>query len=247
MLGIAIAAALAAAAPAPVPQPSSAQSVSEAPASPGTAAALARTVAPADLMIPLEIEQAKKAILGLPTLDPDAKELEALYPGIWAAVWAATEPEMRRSVNADFPKFWAALENLYKSRLTETEAQAVLTFYRSPSGQKLLRGLTENFDATPIMAEAVKSDSGKVSADQLARVTDAAKAAAAKRAGPEDLADMMALLHSVTIEKFKAVGMETQKITLDWVNKDDADGEAKMQQVMQTAMKQYIASHPTKK
>jgi hypothetical protein len=246
MLAVIIAAALAAAAPAPALQTPAPQSATDPAASQATAAALARTVAPADLMIPMEVEQAKKAILALPTLDADAKELEKLYPGVWAAVWAASEPEMRRSATADFPKFWAALEQLYTSRLTEPEAQAVLTFYRSASGQKLLRGLIQNFDATPIVAGVAKSDSGKISAEQLGEATEAAKAAAAKGVGPEVMGDLMELLHAISLDKFKAVGAETQKITLDWVNKEDPESEKRLEDVMKTAVTKYIAAHPAK-
>lgn len=212
-----------------------------------TASALARTIAPADLMIPREMDVARKAILTLPTLDSDAKQLEQDYPGIWAAVWTASEPEMLRSVTADFPKFWGSLEQLYRSRLAESEAQAILTFYRSDTGQRLLRGMVDNFDATPLIADAAKSPTSTVSAEQMKVASEAAKAAALKRLQPGDTLEFLALMHFVELDKFKAIGAETQKLTLEWVNREDPEGDEKLQKIMQAAMKDYIAKHPAKK
>ena len=212
-----------------------------------TAAALARTVAPADITIALEVEQARKAILALPTIDEDAKQLESEFPGIYAAMWAAIEPEVRRSTEADYPDYWAALERMYLARLTEQEAQAVLAFFRSPTGQKLLRGMYGAMDAGSMMAEMVKSDSSTIDAKQMQSAVDAAKAKAVEQLGPEDQASLLTLVGSIDLEKFRALGAETQRITLEWVNKEDPEGEERLGKMMQDAMENYMAAHPSKK
>jgi hypothetical protein len=250
MIGLAIAVATAippqiAAAP---PTPVTGVAVSPAAVSRTTAATLARTVAPADVMIPFEIDQARKGILGLPQMDEEAKQLESDYPGIWSAVWTAIEPEMRRWVEADYPAFWAALEQLYAARLTEQEAQALLTFYRSPTGQKLLRGMVQNFDASPILKDVLASPSSTVSAEQMSRVTNAAKSKAVATIGPEDTGEVMILMHYIDLEKFQSLGAETQKVTLDWVNKADPEGDKRLEELMRGAMERYMAAHlPAKK
>jgi hypothetical protein len=248
MLTAILAAALALAAPAsPVPnQPPN--TAAKAPAvSQATAAALARTVAPADVTIALEIDQARKAILALPTIDEDAKQLEGQYPGIYAAMWVAVEPEMRRSTEADYPSYWAALERMYVARLSEQEAQAVLAFFRSPTGQKLLRGMYAAMDSGPMLEDMIKSDSATIDAKQMQTAVEAAKAKAVGQLGPEDETSLMALVGSIDLEKFRALGAETQKITLEWVNKADPEGEEKLSRIMQDAMEKYMAAHPSKK
>jgi hypothetical protein len=247
MLIVQFAAALAFAAPA---SPASSQpppSNVTAKISQATAAALARTVAPAEITIAAEIDQARKAILSLPTLDDDARQLEGQYPGIYAAMWAAIEPEIRRSTEADYPAYWAALEQMYLARLTEQEAQAVLTFFRSATGQKLLRGMYAAMDAGPMVGEMIKSDSATVDARQMQAAVDAAKAKAVGQLGPEDEASLKTLVASIDLAKFRALGVETQKITLDWVNKPDPGGEEKLGKMMQDAMEDYMAAHPPKK
>lgn len=244
---IALAAALALAAPASpaAPAPNTPAQASVA-VSKATAATLARTVAPADITIALEVDHARKAILALPTIDDDARQLEAEFPGIYAAMWAAIEPEVRRSTEADYPSYWAALENMYLARLSEQEAQAVLAFFRSATGQKLLRGMYGAMDTGPMLAEMVKTDSATIDAKQMQSAVDAAKAKAVGQLGPEDEASLLTLVASMDLGKFRALGAETQKITLDWVNKEDPEGEEKLGKLMQDAMEKYMAAHPAK-
>jgi len=231
------------------PEPVAAQPASNVapPVSGATAAALARVVAPIDLMVPIELEQARKAIIALPTLDNDAKQLEAEYPGIYAAVWSEAEPEMRRQSVANYPGYWAILEQIYVKRLTENEAQAVLRFFKSPTGQKLIRNMYSSVEAAPIFADMVKTDNYSFDEKQMQAITDAAKAKAVQQIGKEDHADLWILLTSIRLEKFKALGAETQKATLDWVNKEDAEGEEKLGKIMQAAMERYMDAHPPKK
>jgi hypothetical protein len=244
---IALAAALALAAPAsPAAQAPNTPSQASAAVSKATAASLARTVAPADITIALEVDHARKAILALPTIDEDAGQLEAEFPGIYAAMWTAIEPEVRRSTEADYPSYWAALENMYLARLSEQEAQAVLTFFRSATGQKLLRGMYGAMDTGPMLAEMVKTDSATIDAKQMQSAVDAAKAKAVGQLGPEDEASLLTLVASMDLGKFRALGAETQKITLDWVNKEDPEGEEKLRKLMQDAMAKYMAAHPAK-
>ena len=229
------------------PAPSEASQAQAAPAvTPATAAALARIVAPLDVGVAAELEQARKAILALPTMDEDARQLEQEYPGLYAALWAAIEPEMKRTTEADYPSFWAALEQLYLARLSENEAQAVMTFFKSATGQKLLRNTYSSFDAAPMMAEMVKADNYTVDEKQMKAAADAAKAKAVGQIGPEDHADLWILMASIDLKKFQALGAETQKITLDWVNKEDPEGDARIGKIMEEAMERYMAAHPPK-
>ena len=243
-----LAAALALAAPASPAAPSPG-TPAQAPVavSKATAASLARTVAPADITIALEVEQARKAILSLPAIDEDAKQLEAEFPGIYAAMWAAIESEVRRSTEADHPSYLAALEKMYLERLSEQEAQAVLAFFRSATGQKLLRGMYGAMDTSPMLAEMVKSDSATIDAGQMQSAVDAAKAKAVAQLGPEDEASLLTLVGTMDLGKFRALGAETQRITLEWVNKEDPEGEEKLGELMRDAVERYMAAHPSSK
>ena len=76
-------------------------------------------------------------------------------------------------------------------------------------------------DAAPLVADMVKSDSATIGAQQMQTITDAAKARAVQQIGPEDQASLLALAASIDMAKFRALGAESQKVTLEWVNKED--------------------------
>jgi hypothetical protein len=211
-----------------------------------TAATLARTVAPIDILLPLELEQARKAILALPTLDEDAKQLEQEYPGLYAALWTAVEPQMKHSTEAAYPSYWAALERLYAGSLTETEAHAVLTFFQSATGQKLIRNMYGSFDGGPMFADMAKSGDYTIGEKQMKTVIDAAKSKAVQQIGPEDEADLWILMASIDLKKFQTLGAETQKVTLAWLNEEEPEDEAKIGKIMEEAMQQYMDAHPPK-
>lgn len=249
MLGFALAALVVALPPASTPsqqQPGSgikaADGVSQA-----TAVALARAVSPADLMIPMQVDQSRRAILALPTLDEDARQAELTYPGLYGAVWKAVEPEFRRSAELDLPPFFQALEQLYLARLTEREAQALLAFYKSSTGQKLLHGMYVSFDATAALVEMVKSESASIDAKQLQAAADAAKAKVIEQMGPEDETALRTLAASIDRDKAEALSAETQRITLEWVNKEDSAGDERIGKIIEAAAKAYMAAHSVKK
>ena len=206
-----------------------------------TSAALARTLAPAELMIPLEIDVGRKALLALPSMNEDAKTLETEYPGIWEAVWKAIEPQIRQYVEEDFPRFWSKLENLYSSRLTEREAQAILFFYRSPTGQKMLRTMLTGVDPAPLIAGIANSEDSTISAEQMRSATDTARLRVLQSLGPADQEQLKALMGSISLDKFRSIGAETQRLTLEWVNEDDPAFDAKVDPLVEAAMEKYIA------
>ena len=237
---IAAALALALGVPAPAAAQAPANRSAAAIAAP-TAAALARAVAPAELMVPLEVDIGRQAILSLSSLDDDGKALEAEYPGIWQAVWNAIEPEVRRYVEADHPKFWTKLEGLYSSRLTEREGQGLLAFYRSPTGQKLLRTMLAGLDSPSLIAGVAGSDNGNLTAEQLKAATDAARLKVLQSMGPADEEQLNALMNVITLDKFRSVGADTQRLTLDWVNSEDPAFDAKLEKLMKAALEAHMS------
>jgi hypothetical protein len=247
MLGLAFAAALTAAAPdrnARALFQTASLARGEVRASRRTAAALARTVAPAEIMVPMQLELAHQGIVNMPSLDPAARQLEADYPGLWSFVWAMTESHARRSIEGGYPDFLSALERLYRATLSEREAQAVLAFYRSPTGQKLILGMTGGFDPKPMFQDIVANPANAITAEQMAAVTDAARKKALAQLGPEDQPRLAMVVQAVGLEKFRALGANTRKLTLEWARKENSDGDAGLQAIIEAAMHDYMAAHP---
>lgn len=100
-----------------------------------SATALAELVSPGDLLIPMEVELARQGLsLGFQS-EPEGKQLVQEHPGIVNVLWAAIEPEVRKSAVEEQPRFIAELAKIYTDRLTPAEIEALRKFYSTATGR----------------------------------------------------------------------------------------------------------------
>lgn len=207
------------------------------------ALALAEIVAPSELLVPMEIAFARQGLVIGFEADADAKQLTKEYPGLVEAIWAAIEPEVRRSTIADQPRFHALLAKVYAARLTVPEIESMRRFYATPTGQKMIRSLHENIDPTPALAEAARAGDAHISEQSLAAMRGKAAAKAIKTIGPEDEAALEQLIRAAPMAKLQAVAKETQQLTADWVNKEDPEFDASLDELIEAAVEKHLREH----
>lgn len=229
------AAAQPAAAPPPVAPPAATQGFSPA------AMRLARLVQPEDQGNAVVIAAAREGFIKALAEDPGNAALEAQYPGIQQAVWAAMEPLLRESIPADIPKLWVRLARVYTERLTPPEIEGLHRFYSTPAGQKVIRAMNEEADLAPIIASAAKSPDSTVSAEALAQAQAPARAAAARAIADGDEAVVAELAKVVPLPKLLALGVEVQRVTLEWMNEPDPEFDARLTAAIEETMTRYIA------
>lgn len=205
------------------------------------AIALAQAVAPPDLLLPLEVALARKGFAMGFEADPEAKELRKNYPELLDAVWKALEPEVRRASAEDQPKFHAELAKIYIARLSSAEMEGLRRFYLTPTGQKLMRKLYGSIDPSPIVAEAVKSQS--ISEQAMTAAKNAAQAEALAALAPEDFAALEELARTISMAKLHSLGQETQQATLKWINQEDPELDARIEKILADAVEKHIAEH----
>ena len=211
------AAGLAAAFLAAVPAAAIAQPVAQAaPQQQDKAAALAQIMGGPAILLPVELVFGKKSLeVGF------AAEDEALlkeHPGLIDHIWAAVEPEYRRASLAKNPALVASLAAMYRQRLTPKEIDGLHAFFGGASGQKLLRGFTAVLEA---------ADPQSVSPPENAL-------------GPEDELAMRALMASIDQAKFQAVSAEVQKLTYAHWALEDPVADARMEALIEAALKDYM-------
>jgi hypothetical protein len=190
-------------------------------------------------MVSLNVAWAERAIVAIPQNDPEAKELEAQYPGIHAAMWSASKTELTRQMEADLPNLWSRLENVYMAELTESEIGALTHFYRTPTGQRMIKGLYENVDLT----DAVATMAGTADDAKVERAVDEASEAARRKTVAQlqaNPADLQALVAVVSVDRMKSVGAKVQQAMSDWFNADDSEGQKKIEAIMTAAAERYI-------
>ena len=207
------------------------------------AAALAELVSGSHILLPIELHYARIGFDAGFDTDPEAKALVDENPGLREAIWAAVEPEFRRSSIEGHPALLASIAAVYRSRFTPAELEAVHSFFASTTGRKLVRAMYDGMDVGPIIAEAV-GGADKISAGALRAAEDAGKKHAVATLGPEDDPALRALAEGVSMAKLQAVGAEVQKLTFDYVNEEDPAFDARVDAAINAAVEKYFAEQP---
>ena len=235
-----LAAAALAAAPALAAQPASAPPAAQ-PGARQAATELARLLAPRDTMIPLNMKWAEKSIEDLPKLDAEAGEFEREYPGVHQAMWLAAKDELRAQLESGLPDLWTRLEQLYLAEMTEPEIRALIAFYKTPTGKRLIEGMYGNSDLQPVIESMATSEDGSISEQSVRAATEEAKRKTVTAANI-DPKDIMPLVGAMPLAKMRAVGEKVQQVTLEWVNKEDPEQQERINKLMLEAAERFTES-----
>jgi hypothetical protein len=209
------------------------------------AGVLARVVAPREIMIPLNMKWAEKAMEELPKLNAEAGEFEREYPGVHNAMWFAAKDEIRDQLDADMPNLWDKLERLYLSELSEREIRSLISFFATPTGKRLIAGMYGNSDLQPVIQSMATSDNGTISEQSLRTVTEDAKRKAVADANI-DPKDVLPIMKDMPLAKLRAVGEKAPRVTYEWVNEEDPQQQERIDKLMADAAEGFIKSSQTR-
>jgi hypothetical protein len=200
---------------------------------------LARIIAPANQMLEAELSIARRGFAMLPEADPEFAKLEKEHPGFVEVLWKGAEPELRKYMVVQLPRLHETLAKLYSSRLSEAEIDGLRQFYSSPTGQKLVMAMYANVDPAPLIQSFVKEE--RILEQAVAAAQADARAKAIQSLGEDDEAAFTRLSQVIALEKFKALGEDTQKLLVKWVNEPDPEFEARIEKVMEQVAERYFA------
>ena len=184
-------------------------------------------------------------MLALPQNNPKSKSLEEDYPGIHQAMWNAAEPELRRQMEVNLPKLWASLEDMYVQQLTNSQLVGLLKFYRTPTGQRLIRGLYGNLALSGAVDSIGRAPKEAIDPAILDKASAAARKKTVSQINP-DPADIRILQSAISVDKMRAVGAKVQQLTFEWSTAIDADDDKRTKDLMQKAALEYSRAHPNK-
>ena len=239
LLAAALIAAPAVAAPAQAPASAATpQSASQA------AAALAQIVAPREIMVSLNMKWAEKGIEELPKLNAEAGEFEREFPGVHGAMWHAVKDELRAQLEADLPDLWNRLQQLYLANMSEPEIRALIGFYATPTGKRLIQGMYGNSDLQPMIQSMASSEDGSISEQSFRTVNDEAKRKTIADANI-DPKDILPLMTAMPLPKLRAVGEKVQRVTMEWVNETDPEQQERINKLMADAAESFVESRET--
>ena len=173
--------------------------------------------------------------------DPTFKELEEQYPGFLAALMKDMKPAMARHARTSLPRYHAELSKLLLDYFDAAEIEDLSRFYESPTGQKMLTGMSQNMSAQATITEAatdpdkptsfsaVEQDH-KASAKKVIALLDASDDAAIQEFGKKPYFARVAVL-----------GPAIRKIEQEVSNEPSPQLDAEIEKIMKAIVARYEA------
>lgn len=161
-------------------------------------------------------------------------ELEAIQPGLSAKLTERGKSELVALVAEQIPQMHDRLAALFAGNCTEEELKALIAFYSSPAGAKMIRSITMSDSG----GEAF-DDEQLTTAEATSANREAAKEAVKSLDGDEWLA---AVRFSVSPagRVVKALGPQVQAISADWMTRLMADFGKRIEPITEEMVKRAV-------
>lgn len=160
--------------------------------------------------------------------DPGSAALELEYPGIVNFVVAALLPPLADGAKAGLPDIRNRLARIYADNLEKTELSNLLSFYRSPTGVKLVGNFLDNPDISPIVNETLEGDDDAEISQKSVSESIQATAESFVESGMTK-ADRIALIKFSLMPEFKKLSTINPIVLAEvtkWMNEPMPEAEA---------------------
>lgn len=202
------------------------------------ALALAKLMSPRDMRIEGELKQFDQNFAKTLLQEPGAKELEADYPGLTAAMAKAVRPLVAEETARIIDQAYPAMATVLANDLTAEEIAELTAYYGSPAGQNLLRQTANSIDASDVYAQAAKN--GRVTEDTAAAQAFMAGIQATAQISDADRQALKALTERPVYTKLQMVQPKIMKIILDTSNTPDPTYEKRIEEAMSAAAEAHV-------
>ncbi len=235
-----------------LPAPMLAQANGDAPA-PMLAEPTAKAMAAAEALLPRSaIIEANVAGFGagfsvMARQNPSLQQILDAHPGLEAALIASGSDETRKVMEAEYPGLLKIAARFIDARYTPAEQAALIGFYSSSAGQKMLRNEIGSSDPET-MLEAFTDEDGKLTDDEANAMS--------KTLTPARLAKSLTPAERVAASKFFAspagrkIGANSgafQSLSVNWVNDVIARNGSRFAERSGETMAAFMADAAAKK
>ena len=192
---------------------------------------LAKLIVPEDLVLEREMALAKQAYQAAIQANSEARRLEAAHPGLYAAAWAEAAPELRRLASEGKPRLWASLAAGLEPLLTADETEALIGFYSTSVGRKIVRLGFETVNSYPDDSRpAAPADVQALVGREFDTFTS------------EDEAALLAVRRVVGGDKVKTIFTEARRVARAWRLENEPGQQDRGDIIIGAAVKRQIAS-----
>lgn len=171
--------------------------------------------------------------------DPQLKALEDEHPGILKVMADAMRPILLRYLRASIPELRDRIAVIY-SDLSETHLRALIGFYRSPTGQRMIELMTSGIDTDAMMRTLIANDASETTAAELTGVTRNAASSAVGRMTPAQVREAGQFGMSPAGRALTALQPRIVAAMAEWSNNPSPAVQAEIEAAIIPVVQQYI-------
>lgn len=196
------------------------------------ALALAQAMVPEDLFVKSELRQFDLNFKSTLLAGKSQKQADGNYPGLTDAVVAAVRPLVAKSSARSLPILHEKIARLAQDRLSPAETAELTTFYRSPTGRKALRFMSQSTDGGTAYRSATPE------ARSAYRRQAAEKAA--REFSPADQVVLNQFMRRPVFAKLARMQPQVRQMQAEFHNRQDPVFKARMADTVAAAMAEHV-------
>ncbi len=163
--------------------------------------------------------------------DPEMKEMEARYPGIVKAMADAMRPILLRYLRESMPELWDRMAVVY-SELSEADLRAVIGFYRTPTGTRIIELMTSDAQLGPMLQELMADEDDTTTGQELSAAARQAATAAVGKMTQAQIAEAARFAATPAGRRAVALQPRMAAVMADWSNRPSPEVQAELEAVL---------------
>lgn len=173
---------------------------------------------------------------------PDVQAMEKQHPGVVDAMVRASLPVTKVQLRRRLPQLWDKLADFYLANFTPLELDQALTFYASPTGQKMIAQLIARIRPNAVAAELKKNPTGGVSAGALRSDVQATVPGIVGTLTAKDQAVLLAFSRTAAFARIQKIGPQVQELQVAWMRDVSPEDYAEVRDAMKTVLDARLAA-----
>jgi hypothetical protein len=202
------------------------------PPSPALAQHLADLLDPVDLVVAMDRRFAVQKLESLSPSHPFAS-IRQKNPKLFAVIAASWQDAVESVIRKHYPDKRARIANLFQTSVSQEDLQALVDYYESPVGKKVVAVGFAKMNAPATMA---KIDFDSAASD--------ARLAMVEELSPEETAALVKFAAMPVVARFEPVNHQRMAISLAWSTSLAPEVQRVVGARIKMAMQTYMTAHP---
>lgn len=200
---------------------------------------LARLLNPAEPLVEMAGRSFDQAFQQGLAQGGDTAALEKQHPGIIAELRKAARDVVLADLRADMPALHRRYARFFSEQFTPAEIAELASFYRSPTGAKIIAAKFSNVDVSGLVDKMAEDPNAKVSTTDIEAMNKGAVSAMWKGMTADDVRSVLSFGLRPVARKLKAAAPAMAQIETEIANETDPTLDAAIEQATQKVYERF--------